>query len=197
MWRFLLAMLVITFCGNLMLGFDRPVSPEPNGATISLRLVQPQTKFGNKESIPLRVEVSNDGVQTLLVCREINFTGKFCSWDFDIRDASGRSVPRWRTAGDRVVGNPDPFPNALIANWIALAPHYSYGTTIDLVDVLGPNSKPGRYKLKASLTSYGPDSASVYNDLLHYPKELSELPYSGWKGTAETNSISIDIVTSK
>jgi hypothetical protein len=171
-------------------------SPGTRSGGISVRLIQPQHGFGAKGSLPLRVDITNEGNETLLVCRNLAYD-HFCSWAFEIHDSAGHAVPLWAFAGDSIVGSPAPFANALISNWIALAPHDTYGTTIDLGLVLGPHPRAGRYEVKVTFSSDGPDSQSVYNDLLHYPQELAALPYPGWKGTAQSNSVSVEIVASK
>jgi hypothetical protein len=185
-----------------LLAFVTPRSsrPSPRATTtpkVSVHFVQPQHSFGNKESIRLRVEISNEGDQTVLVCRDLDFTSDSCSWRFEVHDASGRSVPGEGIAGDRGEGPPDPFPNVLISNWIALAPHYVYGTAIDVSLAFGENPRPGRYKVKGTLFSGGPGEASDNNDLPRYPKELAALPFQGWKGKAESNSVWIQIVATK
>jgi hypothetical protein len=92
------------------------------------------------------------------------------------------------------VGPPAPFSEALISHWIALGPRDTYGTTIDLELALGRNLPPDRYRVTAILSSDGPNSPSFYNDLVHYPEELAELPFAGWKGTTRSNAVSIEII---
>lgn len=164
---------------------------------ISVRLIQPLHAFRSKQVVRLRVELSNEGNQTMLVCRDLDFTSDSCRWGFEVHDASGRPVLGENIVGDRGDGPPDPFPNVLISNWIALAPHYVYSTAIDVSLALGPNPRPGRCKVKGTLFSGGPGEASSKNDLPRYPKELAALPFVGWKGMVESNSVWIEIVSSK
>jgi len=160
---------------------------------ISVRLVQPDHKFGVKDLIPLRVELANESDQTLFVCRELYIGNTYCRWEFEVHDPSGRLLPEWKAAGDYPVGPPKPFPNALTSNWIALPSHYTYGTEVEVAGLLGKCPRPGRYILKASLSSDGPGAETIYNDLLRYPNELAALPFAGWKGKAQSNAISIEI----
>jgi hypothetical protein len=197
MSRFFQAALILALCGVVRPLLSQSSPPAIRGTEVSVHFVQPQHAFDTKESIRLRVELTNVSHQTLLVCRDLDFTSDSCSWGFDVHDASGRSVPGEGIVGDRGEGTPDPFPNVLISNWIALAPHYVYGTAIDVSLALGPNPRPGRYKVKATLFSGGPDEASSKNDLPRYPKELAALPFRGWKGKAESNSVWIQIAAKK
>ena len=176
-------------------------SQQPHFATtgtgISVRLRQPSGPFAAGEPIRVLAELSNDGNQTLLVCRDVDITSDFCHWEFESRDASGRVSPGLGYAADRFPNAPAPFPNALISNWIALAPKYEYETKVSLELAFPSKPKPGHYAVRAIFTSDGPSSQSVYNDLVHYPSELAALPYPGWKGKAVSNWVSITIVAPK
>lgn len=167
------------------------------GLGISVRLHQPPGPFAVGEPIQVQVDISNGSKQTLLVCRDVDITSDSCHWEFQSRDASGRISPGWKFAADRFPGTPAPFPTALISNWIALAPKYKYGTMLSLDLAFPSTPKPGHYTVRAILTSDGPGGESVYNDLLHYPNELVNLPYPGWKGKAVSNWISITIIAAK
>ena len=161
---------------------------------ISVHLNQPPGPFTAGKFIQVQVDVTNDSKQTLLVCRDLDVGNHSCYWDFETRDASGRVLPVLKYAFDRFIEAPVPFPNALISNWIALAPKYKYGTMLGLGLALPGTPKPGHYRVRATLTSDGPSGESVYNDLLHYPNELANLPYTGWKGKAVSNWVSITII---
>jgi hypothetical protein len=143
------------------------------------------------------MEVSNDSKQTLMVCRDLDIGSHSCFWDFETHDASGRILPVLKFAADRFIQAPAPFPNALISNWIALAPKYKYGMMLTLGLALPGKPKPGHYTVRAILSSDGPGAQSVYNDLLHYPNELTNLPYPGWRGKAVSNWVSITIIAAK
>lgn len=147
--------------------------------------------------IEVQLDLSNDSKQTLLVCRDVDVTSDSCHWEFESRDASGHISPGWGYAADRFIEAPAPFPNALISNWIALAPKYKYGTMLGLGLAFHSTPRPGRYKVRATLTSLGPSGPLYYNDLVHYPNELANLPYPGWKGKAVSNWISIAIIAAK
>lgn len=164
---------------------------------ISVHLHQPTGSFAFGKPIDVQMDVSNDSKQTLLVCRDLDIGSHACFWDFETRDASGRMLPSLNYAFDRFIEAPVPFPNALISNWIALAPNYRYGMMLTLGLALPGKPKPGRYRIRTILTSDGPSGESVYNDLLHYPNELANLPYPGWKGRAVSNWVSITIVAHK
>lgn len=164
---------------------------------ISVHLHQPPGPFVVGKFIQVQMEVLNDSKQTLMVCRDLDVGSESCFWDFETRDASGRTLPVLKYAFDRFIEAPVPFPNALISNWIALPPKYKYGMMLGLGLALPGTPKPGHYRVRAILTSNGPSGESVYNDLLHYPNELASLPYPGWKGKAVSNWVSITIVASK
>lgn len=175
-------------------------SPHPKLKTVraglAVYLHKPQGPF--KIGAPMRLEVdfSNDGKQPFLVCRDLSIGSESCFWQFETRDASGRPLPTAQLVADRIPGAPAPFPDALVSNWIALAPNYRYGMMLNIENAL-PEPRPGHYTVRATLTSDGPGSQSVYNDLLHYPKELANLPYPGWRGRVVSNWVSIDIVSAK
>jgi hypothetical protein len=177
------------------------------GVGISVHLGQPPGPFAVGEPIHVRVDLSNDSKQTLMVCRDLDIGSESCFWEFETRDASDHSLPTGKLAADRIPAAPAPFPNALISNWTALAPKYKYGTMLSLELALpwkpqpGHHTvwklQPGRYRVRAILTSDGPSGESVYNDLPHYPNELASLPYPGWKGKAVSNWVSITIIEAK
>ena len=196
MLTFFRGVLISVVLGTLTGGSGYSSRIGTRSAGISVHVVQPQHAFGQKDSIPLHVDVSNEDKQTLLVCSNLE-SSEFCSLVFEARDAAGHQIPTVTGApADRGEGTPEPFPNVLISNWVALAPHYTYGTIIDFRYELGVNLRPGHYKVKAILSSDGP-AALVYDDLRHYPEELAALPFPGWKGKVESNWVSIEIVASK
>lgn len=181
--------------------FARAQTPQPNLKTVdvglAVRLHQPLVAIRAGEPIQVAVDLSNEGKQPILICRDLEFLSESCHWQFETRDASGRQLPGVMGVADRIVGAPMPFPNALISNWLTLAPNYKYGTMMDLEDAIPSKARPGRYTVRAILTSDGPGAQSVYNDLLHYPDELANLPYPGWKGKAASNWISVNVVSTK
>ena len=52
---------------------------------------------------------------------------------------------------------------------------------------------PGRYLIKGKYSSEGFLAEDINNPLLHYAKELKQLPYEAWVGEVETNSVWIEI----
>lgn len=106
-------------------------------------------------------------------------------------------LPSGKLAVDSIPGNPAPFVNALISNWIALAPKYKYGTMFSLDFAFPPTPEPGNYRVRATLTSHGPSGDLYYNDLVHYPDELASLPYAGWNGRTVSNWVWITIIAAK
>lgn len=192
------ASVIALFALSVMAGAQKP---QPHFVTtvagIAVHLHQPRSPFVVGEPIQVHVDLSNDSKQTLLVCRDVDITSDSCHWEFESRDASGRISPGLSYAADRFPGTPAPFPSALISNWIALAPKYKYGTMLNLDLAFPSTPKPGHYTVRAILTSDGPGGESVYNDLLHYPNELANLPYPGWKGKAVSNWISVTIIAPK
>lgn len=162
---------------------------------ISLRLSVPHHTYKIGKPIPAHIEISNKGKETLLVCRDLTSPCP-CYLEFETRDPAGHTRG-WKTAADRTDGPPEPFPKVLISNWIALAPNYSYGKKTDVWAAFESKPRPGRYKLRANLFSFGPNEDSMNNELRLYPKEVAALPYSGWKGEVDSNWVWIDIVTGK
>ena len=164
-----------------------------NGSAISVRLVQPDYTFRPEDPFEVRVEINNVSDQTLLICRDLSVAStKSCSWTFSIHDATGRSVQSRGWSADRVVTKREDFATALITNWIATAPRYSYSTSID-ISLAFWQPAAGRYRLSATLRSDGPQGQSIYNDLSRYPDELAKLPYVGWSGDVQSNSIWITV----
>jgi hypothetical protein len=162
---------------------------------LTIKLYQPARSLSLNEGEPvhLEVELANDSKQTFLVCRDLNVGSDFCGWQFETRDALGHFLPTAQVVADRVVGTPAPFSNALISNWVALGPHYTYGTMLDIETAFPPSARAGRYTVRAIFVSGGPAGQSVYNDLLHYPNDLANLPYLGWKGAAKSNWVQVRI----
>jgi hypothetical protein len=159
---------------------------------ISLRLSVPHHTYKIGKPIPAYIEISNKGKETLLVCRDLTSPCP-CYLEFETRDHSGG----WKSAADGPDGPPEPFPKVLISNWIALAPNSSYGKQTDVWAAFESKPRPGRYKLRAILSSFGPNEDSMNNELRVYPEEVAALPYSGWKGEVDSNWVWIDIVTGK
>jgi hypothetical protein len=194
MRNILAIVLTLALGSRVTQGMGWSLSPGSRTSDIVLRLVQPQHGFPLNKAVAVRVEISNEGDRPLLVSRDLDLASHFYSWDFETFDSGGNSIHTGKIAGDSVVGPPPPFSEALIAHWIVLGPHYTYGKTIDLGLALGLNPRPDRYRVRAILSSDGPNSPSVYNDLLHYPEELAKLPFAGWKGTTRSNAVSIEII---
>ena len=53
---------------------------------------------------------------------------------------------------------------------------------------------PGKYRVTGQYSSRGFLVKDEGNPLGCYVDELKQLPYQAWKGTVETNSISIEVV---
>ena len=169
-----------------------------NTRNISLHFVKPTHSFTVDGPIEVQAELKNEGSQTVLVCRDLSVGGNNsqpCAWEFNIHDASGRTLPGpgCSSASDRGWISRDDFAKDLIESWIALSPGYSYSTRINVARAFCYRPAPGRYEITGVLTSYGLDSPSINNPLAGYPHEIEKLPYAGWKGTIGSNKIWITI----
>lgn len=185
---FILALL----CPRVTVGQD--ANCESN--SLRLRLSIAKQKYGVGEPILVKVELSNDGREPIFVGSQIPVNE---TWIYrltlGIDDEDGNSSPGlW---GGRFVAPPDPkdsFASALAKAWIALPAGYSYGTTIEIdSDMFEFLKKPGRYRLRAKYVSLGMDVPLYYNAVAKKPEEMAKLPFAGWKGETEGNSLWIEI----
>lgn len=198
MWRFFYpALLIIGLWGGVLQHPTHSQMAKVKAQAITIHLSQPKDVYPAGASIPLTASITNRGNQILIMCRDLGPSSHLCFWEFQARDESGNAMPALRGAGDSVPSPPSSFANSLISNWIALAPHYTYATTIDAQSALGSNPRPGLYSIRAVLSSDGPNARSEYNDLLHYPEKLASLPYQGWRGSTKSNWVSVRIIQAR
>jgi hypothetical protein len=165
---------------------------------ISLRFVKPTHSFAAGEAIEIQAELKNEGGDSILVCRDLGVgvdNSQPCSWEFSVRDASGRYLPGpgCRSDADRGWVSKDDFARYLIESWILLSSGYSYSARINVAGAFCRRPPPGRYEITGLLTSHGLDSPSINNPLAGYADEIKKLPYAGLKGTIASNKIWITI----
>jgi hypothetical protein len=164
---------------------------------LSLRFIDPAHAFASDAALEVEVELRNEGTQTVLVCRDLRLmfgNAVPCAWEFSVRyPAGGEPHEGCASAADKGFIPKGDFASALIKDWIALAPGYSYRTHIDLLAAFCGHPPPGRYEIAGILTSSGIDGQSINNDLRMYPDEIRKLPYPGWKGTIRSNKIWITV----
>ena len=169
---------------------------------ISVRISTAKPKIRPGESIRLRVEICNEGSESVFVATTFdgpdNALARLKISLF--HDGSPIEGPKERSAGDYGRHAPDdhgrfPLAGELSKYWVALAPWHFYGGDF-VVDPSSfpPLNTPGKYMLRGTYASAGFLTEGMNNPLASYVEELSHMPYQPWVGEVETNPIWIEVV---
>jgi len=139
--------------------------------------------------LTLGVTIRNNGNKDLFIERSID--QQLDVFTLYLQYGSKTETARTVGVGDYFGTSRPPFPALLAQNWIALGPGKFYGGEVVMNPKDFPHLRvPGRYLVKGQYSS-GDFPLRGYED------EVSKLPFKGWKGRIETNSIWIEVTNTK
>jgi len=177
-------------------------SPEPASEPlppIAVRLYSAKATYRVGEAVTLRVEIVNQGLETLFIYGMVEtVSGSISDLEVEVKDGRGRISPQERMGPPFVLFKPDQdqvgLESVLWQSWIALRPGYSYGTTVEIDgDSHEFLRQPGRYRITATYSSWGMEAPVYYSPLAKHPEEVAKLPFKSWKGSVRSNPIWIVI----
>jgi len=163
---------------------------DPDDLRITFGIPKSVYKVG--ELIPLKVEFYNRSKHSILLTKQIpgvNVEGSPVSVDVSVVSAVRRES--WVSAQTL---HPSPLPGlndsvAMLDWWVLLEPRQFYGSTL-IIDPSGFGllGKPGMYKLRVELTSYGGYPPTIANRVASTEPNVPNIPYPVWSGTAKWES---------
>jgi len=146
--------------------------------------------------ITLMVTITNDGQRSLFIGRDLPGIGSDgAQVTFLISDKHGRSPEGHAEAADRLGANLENLATAVLTNWLALPPGFSYSFPID-VRKEAPEffGKKGLYKIQAVYHATGIRTQVASQRLQVSDEDIKRLPFAAWEGTAKSNEVWIQVV---
>jgi len=192
----LVALLSTLFWAQTSASQSSPGDLEPR---ISVRISAAKSHFQPGEDIPVHVEIWNVGKQDVFIFKDIqaDFYNGLAFLDLILHHGNQVVGPIARTASDCFCSERSSYPplvGELPKYWIPVPPQHFYGGEVVMHAYLFPSLKiPGKYRIQGKYSSLGFLAENINNPLMHYAKELKELPYTAWVGEAETNSVWVEI----
>jgi hypothetical protein len=165
---------------------------------LQVKLSAERRTIHSGETLVLHVEIWNAGPDDLFICKD--FFGprlaRFCDLRLSFNPTVRGGFPGVGVAVDGVPTRELPtFANALVANWLSIAPRHFYGEIIEINGSLYPELQvAGKYRLSATFSGAGMLVDSPYNGLQHYPDEVARLPGKVWTGEATSNTLNIIVL---
>lgn len=168
----------------------RPAAPDSNSLRITFAVPKKPYKVG--ETISLTIQFYNQSQDSILLTKQIpgvNIEGAPVLVDVSVINASGRQSSVAVETGHSATALGLSDITAMLDWWVLLEPRQFYGTTVN-IDQSGFDSlkRPGRYKLRVKLTSYGGYPPSIANRLAEQEPKVPKVPYSVWSGSASWES---------
>jgi hypothetical protein len=175
---------------------QEPQSVQVSKVSIQIRGERSRVLIG--DPITLNVTLSNDGPKTLFIGRNLPGVESDAAYvSFTVSDNEGHQPQGWASAGDRFTPNAESFANAIMENWVAISPGFSYSFRIDVRPFASVFlGKKGIYKFKAIYNSRGIGAQIANQHLVAGDDDVSRLPFEAWIGTTESNEVSIQVVPS-
>jgi hypothetical protein len=167
---------------------------------ISVRIYSDRVRFQPEEDVRLRVEIWNESRQDLFVFKEIDntFSNSLAKIQLTLYNENQAIVPTVASVVDSFSSERSTYPplaTELPRYWIALMPgHFCGGEVVIRASSFGKLKEPGRYRIQGMYSSRGFLAQDINNPLLHYARELKQLPYEAWVGHVETNSLTIEVL---
>jgi len=175
---------------------QRPISERTRAVldsnSLKITFAVPKKPYKVGEKIPLTIQFYNQSQNSILLTKQIpgvNVEGAPVSVNVSITDTLGRKSA---VAVETIHFAPGPRlsdATAMLDWWVLLEPRQLYGTILN-IDQSGFDSlkKPGRYKLRVKLISYGGYPPSIADRLANQEPKVLEVPYAVWSGTASWES---------
>jgi hypothetical protein len=188
----------LLFCAlfiSLVSYAQRPSDVKPQ---ISVRISTERGTFRPGEDVRVHVEIWNEGDQDLFISKDIdNPCNTFGIISLNVSGGKRAAGPATITACDLFSAERAIYPplaSELPRYWIALPPKHFYGAEVIMSPFSFDKLKvPGKYKIQGKYSSRGFLAEDINNPLIHYSRELSQLPFKAWIGEVETNSVWIEI----
>jgi|ERR1051325_1095839 hypothetical protein len=194
-WCIIILSNMLVLSGHLRSQSQPPENAKPQ---IVVRISANHQRFYPGEDVRLRVEIWNQSERDLFVFKDIDTIDNALAKIDLVLYYKGHSIgPKTMLVADCFCSERASYPplsEELPRHWIALAPHHFYGgeVILSLAQFKKPQV-PGRYLIKGRYSSRGFLAEDMNNPLLHYAKELKQLPYEAWVGEVETNPLWIEI----
>ena len=154
------------------------------------------------KAIALRLEIRNDGARPVYVGSDTAGPGSNANSRLELYLQRGSQIQgsMLHIAADygRKLHDDEPFASILSKLWLALPPGAYYGQDIVMDPVAFPQLRiPGRYLIKGEYICGGFYGKGPNNPLAGREKEIALLPYKACEGKIKTNSIWIEVESSK
>lgn len=191
-------LLVLTLAPRLLLGSQRDSmtsSQETSNLVVTISLEK--RTFAVGETIPLQVQISNRGKESILIGNNVSLGGDVANLDLTIQDSSSRISPKTDMTHDMFPASVT--PNALssfLKSWMLLKPGNSLITTVSIgSEIFSFLGKPGSYTLYGEYYSDGLSYPPTYRSRGLTEGDVNSIPFSCWRGKIDTNKIHLRVVS--
>lgn len=184
----------LTCNGQELIASDGETQP------LVVRLFLAKRTFSRGESIPVTIQASNSGKDSILVGNYIaDYSGDtpVSRVVFQLRDAQGHALPAaFQMIADSFSARREAnAATAFLRSYLLLRPGYSLATRV----VLAGNSykgwkKPGKYRLSATYASNGLSYPPTYQQAGLTADDVKSIPFKAWNGKLATNEVSFEIL---
>lgn len=173
------------------------VPTEGESPKLEVTLSVDKATFVVNETIPVHVQVSNIGVEPILIGNDVYLGGGVGNLEMSLRDATGRISPQTKLTHDYF---PSPVAKTastvLLRFWMLLRPGTSLKTTIQIDgEFFSFLQKPGYYLLSADYYSSGFSSPTFYRARGLSDEEVRSIPFTSWSGKIPTNTLKFKIIS--
>ena len=170
---------------------------------ISVRLTIPKRTFTVRESVTVRIHISNVGNKPVIVGNLPSLSSMSRNApsriQLELRDKHGRSSPSVEFTDDKFSPRVEASPAiALLRSWLLLYPECSLVVDVSLDrELFAFLGKPGKYTLSGTYLSSGLLYPSAYRDVGLTEEDVHSLPFQSWSGRISTNTLNFEIVPVK
>jgi hypothetical protein len=175
-------------------GIANGQAPKKSSPNIEVRLTTVQRVIHPGETLKLKVEIWNVGTEDVIIAQNIDATFGNSTLELFLEVNSALQGPNMLAVGDGIPEpNPD-FVKTFVTNWLTLNKSHYYGTYVYMDPTeFPPLRKPGHYRVRAEYSSRGISSVPGWNGGYLKPEDIAKLPFQAWKGTADSNFVSIQV----
>jgi hypothetical protein len=168
--------------------------PQESPQQVELRLTPEKSVIRPGDSLKLKVEIWNVGMNDIIIAQNIGPTYINSELKLYLEMGSEWGGSIWAGAADRI---PEPKPDVtktFVTNWLTLRQNHFYGTIVYMEPKEFPElRKPGHYHVKAEYVSGGISAAFVLNAARLNQEDIEKLPFKAWAGTVYSNLVSIQV----
>ncbi len=187
---------LITFLSPILANTqaERSRSTTESSPKIELKIMPEKSVIRAGETLKVKVEIWNVGNDDIIIAQNIDATYGNSELELFLEVGSNLQGAAMRSVGDLIPdANPD-LANTFVKNWLTLNKHHYYGTVVFMDPINYPQlGKAGRYRIRAEYSSRGVSAIPGWNGGWLKQEDIDKLPFKDWKGTVNSNFVSIQV----